>query len=106
MNDNEMNFERLIVTDVKIYPFRQSQVLNHIKGLAIIVINDQFTVRGLRVMDGESGLFVGYPNDPFYKGEDFHCICQPITSQLREHIENKVLEKYQEEIAKNETEDD
>ena len=46
-------------------------------------------------MEGENGLFVGYPNDPFYKGEDFRSICFPMTRQLREHIENCVLEKYQ-----------
>lgn len=101
MNDNEMNFECLTVTDVKVYP---CQGLNHIKGLATVVLNDQMLIRGLRVMDGENGLYVGYPNDPSYNGEELRYICQPITRQFREHIENKVLEKYQEEIAKNEAE--
>jgi stage V sporulation protein G len=50
-------------------------------------------------MDGENGMFVGYPNDPFYKGEDYRSICLPITRQLREHIENCVLEKYQAAVA-------
>ena len=59
----------------------------------------EMVVRGLRVMDGEHGLFVGYPNDPFYKGEDFRTLCNPITRQLKEHIENCVLEKYQASIA-------
>ena len=46
-------------------------------------------------MEGENGLFVAYPNDPFYKGEDYRSVCFPITRQLREHIETCVLEKYQ-----------
>ena len=46
-------------------------------------------------MDGENGLFVGYPLDPFYKGDDFRSIVFPMTRELREHIENCVLEKYQ-----------
>ena len=46
-------------------------------------------------MDGEYGMFVGYPNDPFYKGEDLRSTVFPITRALREHIENCVLEKYQ-----------
>lgn len=104
MNDNEMNFECLTVTDVKVYPLQVQ--MSNVRGLATVVINDQMLIRGLRVMDGENGLFVGYPNDPFYKGEEFRTVCQPISRQLREHIENKVLEKYQEEIAKNEAEDD
>ena len=104
MNNNKMNFECLTVTDVKVHPLHVQ--MTHIRGLATIVLNDQVVVRGLRVMDGESGLFVGYPNDPFYKGEDLRTVFQPINRQLREHIENKVLEKYQEELAKNEAEDD
>lgn len=69
------------------------------KGLATVVLNDQFLVRGIRIMDGENGLFVNYPSDPFYKGEDFRTICSPITRQLREHIENCVIEKYQKEVV-------
>lgn len=41
---------------------------------------------------------MSYPVDPFYKGEDLRCIAQPITRQLREHIENAVLEKYTERM--------
>ena len=70
-----------------------------VTNVATIVLNDQIQIRGLRVMDGENGMFVGYPNDPFYKGEDYRSICLPITRQLREHIENCVLEKYQAAVA-------
>lgn len=92
---DENSYECLCVTNVQVFPFN----LGNMKGLAAIVLNDQFLVRGIRIMDGENGLFVNYPNDPFYKGEDFRCIAQPITRQLREHIENCVLEKYQKEVA-------
>ena len=87
-------FDCLAVTQVKVYPFKEGPSMGKILGMASIVLNDQLQVRGLRIMDGENGLFVGYPNDPFYKGEDFRSICFPITRQLREHIENCVLEKY------------
>ena len=92
-------FDYLAVTNVQVFPFREGANLGHMKGYASIVLNDQIQIRGLRVMDGEFGLFVGYPNDPFYKGEDFRTICMPITRQLREHIENCVLEKYQAAVA-------
>ena len=69
------------------------------KALATIVLNDQIQIRGLRVMDGENGLYVGYPVDPYNRGEDFRSLVIPITRQLREHIENCVLEKYQASIA-------
>lgn len=87
-------FDCLAVTQVQVYPFQQGPSMGHLLGLASVVLNDQFQIRGLRIMDGENGLYVGYPNDPFYKGEDFRSVCCPMTRQLREHIENCVLEKY------------
>ena len=86
------------VTHVTIYPFKEPN-LGHVKGLAVIVLNDQFMVRGLRIMSGENGLYVGYPNDPFYRGDDFTSICQPITRSLREAIDDAVLTKYKQAIG-------
>lgn len=92
------SFDCLAVTQVQVFPFKEGPSMGHLKGLAQIVLNDQLVIRGLRVMDGENGLFVGFPIDPFYKGEDFRSICNPLTRQLREHIENCVLEKFQYEV--------
>lgn len=88
-------FDCLTVTNVRVYPFKETPTMGHLKGMASVVLNDQLQVRGLRIMEGENGLFVAYPNDPFYKGEDYRSLCFPITRQLREHIEACVLEKYQ-----------
>ena len=87
-------FDCLAVTQVQVYPFKETPSMGHVKGMASVVLNDQFQIRGLRIMEGDNGLFVGYPVDPFHKGEDFRSLCFPITRQLREHIENCVLEKY------------
>lgn len=95
---DENSYECLEVTSVQVFPFKECPSLDHMKGLAVVVFNDQLMLRGLRIMDGENGLYVGYPNDPFYKSEDFRTLAQPITRQLREHIETVVLEKYQEAI--------
>lgn len=73
--------------------------MGRMKGLATVVLNDQLHIRGLRIMEGDNGLFVGYPVNPFYKGEDFRTVVQPMTRPLREHIENCVLEKYQQAIG-------
>ena len=91
-------FDVLAVTNVQVFPFKGGVNMGHIKGLASIILNDQIQIRGLRIMEGENGLYVGYPVDPFYKGEDYRAIVCPITRQLREHIENCVLEKYQDSI--------
>lgn len=98
-NEHEQKFDCLSVTHVEVFPFNEGASMGHMKALATIVLNDQLLIRGLRVMDGENGLYVGYPNDPFYKGDEFRSLVVPMTRQLREHIENTVLEKYQAAIA-------
>lgn len=89
-------FDVLAVTRVVVFPFKDGANLGHMKGNAQITINDQLVINGLRIMEGENGLYVAYPPDCFYKGGDLRTVCFPITRQLREHIENCVLEKYME----------
>lgn len=91
------------VTDCQVFPFHEGPSMGHIKAIASIILGDQFMIRGLRVMDGENGLFVSYPVDPFFKGDDFRTLCNPITRALREHIETAVLEKYQQAVETSES---
>jgi stage V sporulation protein G len=98
-NKQEQKFDCLAVTHVEVYPFQEGPSMGHMKGIATVVLNDQLHIRGLRIMEGENGLFVGYPVDPFFKGDDFCHLVQPMTRPLREHIENCVLEKYQQAIG-------
>lgn len=99
LKDCSPSFDVLAVTSVKVFPFKEGPSLGHVKGMAEVALNDQLLIRGIRVMQGENGLFVGYPVDPFFKGEDLRTLAQPVTMALREHIENCVLEKYTEATA-------
>lgn len=97
--ENKPARKTIEITNVQIFLFNRTD-LGNIKGLATITFEDQFVIKGLRIVDGINGLFVGYPCDPFFKGEEngekqFRNLCFPITRELREHIENKVLTKYQ-----------
>lgn len=95
-DQTKTTFDCLAVTSVQVYPFKDHTGLGSMKAMATVVLNDQLIIRGLRVMDG---LFVGYPVDPFFEGEDFRSLVVPMTRQLREHIEDCVLEKYQQAIG-------
>ena len=101
MNENEsitkFEFDCLAVTHCEVFPLKTE--IGKVKAVANVVVNDQLLLRNLRVMDGTNGLFISYPNDPFYKGDDYKILYNPITRQFREHLENTVLEKYQEMIA-------
>lgn len=96
MHTNENDVLR--VTQVNVFPFKEGHSMGRIKALATVVLNDQLHLRGLKVMDGKNGLFVGYPVDPFYKGEEYRSIFSPITRELREEIETKVLEEYMDSV--------
>lgn len=89
-------FDVLAVTHVQVHVLKESQ--GKTKALARVVLNEQMQLTGLRVVDGSNGLFVSYPNDPSYKGEDYRSLFYPLTKELREHIEHCVLEKFQESV--------
>ena len=101
-NKKKINaFDCICVTDVRIFPIKQIEGLTHTKALAEIVFNDQLLIRGIRVVEGENGLYISYPY-PFHPtaGEDGQqrSTVFPITNVLRDHVEAVVLEKYHDTI--------
>ncbi len=89
-------FDVLAVTNVQVHALKES--LGKTKAFARVVLNEQMQLTGLRVVEGSNGLFVSYPNDPSYKGEDYRSLFYPLTKELREHVEHCVLEKFQESV--------
>ena len=59
------------------------------------VLEDQLQLTGLRVYEGAKGLFVSYPNNLSYKGEEYHQIYYPVTGDLRAAIEKAILAEYE-----------
>lgn len=104
MNKKKINsFDCICVTDVRISTIKQIDGLTHTKALAEIVFNDQLLIRGIRVVEGENGLYISYPF-PFHPttGEDGQprSTVFPITKVLRDHVEAVVIEKYQDAVKK------
>ena len=87
----------IVVTSVQIYLLKEP--MGKTRALARIVLNDAFQLTGLRIVDGSNGLFVSYPNDPSYKGDDYRSLFYPLTGELREQVEEAVLAKYNEALA-------
>lgn len=92
-------YDCVCVTDVRIIPIKQIEGLTQTKALAEIVFNDQLLIRGIRVVEGENGLYISYPFHPT-TGEDGQprSTVFPITNVLRDHVEAVVLEKYNDTI--------
>jgi stage V sporulation protein G len=87
------------ITSCQVYPFKEGNAQGNVRALASIVLNDAIQIRGLRVMNGEHGLYVGFPMDPFNRGDEFRSLCAPVTRAMREAIDVAVLGKFQQVTA-------
>ena len=69
-----------------------------LKGFASIILNDEFAVCDLKIINGNKGLFVAMPSRRRRDGS-FHDVAHPIVSTLREQIESVVLGEYHQLIS-------
>ena len=90
------NTSSMQITHVQVYPILDPQTKK--KAFARICINDELQLTGLTIYEGTHGLFVSYPNDPNFKGEDYKQIYYPVSSELRKHIETVILDEYEKEL--------
>lgn len=87
----------LQVTHVQVYPLKEP--VGKTKAMVRVVLGDHLQLTGMRLVDGVGGLFLAYPNDPGYKGDDYRSLFYPVTRELREHIEQKALKAFEEALA-------
>jgi stage V sporulation protein G len=80
------------VTKVSLRPISMKKVC----AIASIVIDDQFVVHDLRVVNGAKGLFVAMPSRKLPSGE-FRDICHPINTESRTAIQEAVLAQFETE---------
>ena len=67
--------------------------MNKVCAIASVVIDDQFVVHDLRVVNGDKGLFVAMPSRKLPNGE-FRDICHPINTDARNRIQQAVLDQF------------
>jgi stage V sporulation protein G len=77
------------ITSVDVTPF----VDKKLRAFATILLDNCFVVRGLKIIEGQAGLFVAMPNKRRHDGS-FQDIAHPITSDFRRYMEEVVLEAY------------
>ena len=82
----------LKVTACQIYLVKEP--MGKTRASARVTLSEEIHLTAIRVVTGANGLFVSYPNDPGYKGEDYKSLFYPLTRALREHIEQVVLLAY------------
>lgn len=79
------------VTDVRL---RRVQTDGRMRAIASITLDNEFVVHDIRVIDGNTGLFVAMPSKRTPDGE-FRDIAHPINSDMRTKIQQSVLIAYE-----------
>lgn len=96
----ERKGQTMNITDVRV---RRVTKEGKMKAVVSITIDDEFVVHDIKVIEGEKGLFIAMPSRKATDGE-YRDIAHPINSQTRTEIQDMILTKYRETLAREEAE--
>lgn len=82
------------ITDVRL---RKIETEGKLRAYVSVTFDDSFVVHDLRVIDGTKGMFVAMPSKRLPNG-DHKDIAHPINTEIREKIQNAVLDVYHREL--------
>jgi stage V sporulation protein G len=85
----------LEITEIRI-TLRDDEKL---RGFASITLDNSFVVRGLKIIEGATGMFVAMPNRRRKDGT-FQDIAHPINMSTREWMENLIIAEYKQELQR------
>lgn len=88
------------ITDVRV---KKVGTEGKLRAYVSVTFDDSFVVHNLKVIDGQSGIFVAMPSRKTTSGE-FKDVAHPINSSFREVVQRAVLEAYDKETEKVESE--
>ena len=83
------------VTEVRVFPVQEERL----KAYVAITFDHCFVVRDLKVINGNNGLFVAMPSKKRKDGT-FRDIAHPLNSEMRNKIEQHILNEYKGELKK------
>lgn len=83
------------ITEVKVFPVNEDKL----KAYVTVIFDNCFVVRDLKIINGNTGLFVAMPSKKRKDGT-FRDIAHPLNSEMRNELEKKILSVYEEELKK------
>lgn len=89
------------ITDVRI---RKIAADGKMKAIVSVTVNGEFVVHDIKVIEGQSGLFIAMPSRKTPDGE-FKDIAHPITSAAREVLQSAILGEYDKVVRESHEED-
>lgn len=82
------------ITEVKVFPASEGRL----KGYATMVFDNCFIVRDMKIIQSDEGFFVSMPSRRKKDGS-FKDIVHPLNVEMRQEIENKVIEEYKKVVG-------
>jgi len=82
--------------DVQVYPIEANKDRKtglKTKALVRVLVNG-IQLTGIRIVEKSAELYVYYPNDPSFVGNDFQALFYPATKALKIKIEKAVFKQY------------
>jgi stage V sporulation protein G len=83
------------ITEVRVFPVHEEKL----KAYVTITLDHCFVVRDLKVIHGNTGLFIAMPAKRRKDGT-FKDIAHPLNSDTRERMERAILAEYEREVSK------
>ena len=83
------------ITEVRVFPVQEEKL----KAYVTITLDGCFVVRDLKVIQGNTGLFVAMPAKRRRDGT-FKDIAHPLNQETRDRMERTILAEYEREIRK------
>ncbi len=83
------------ITEVRVFPVAEEKL----KAYVTITLDHCFVVRDLKVIHGNSGLFIAMPAKRRKDGT-FKDIAHPLNSETRDRMEKVILAEYEREMGK------
>ena len=77
---------------------------SRMKGMASVLLDDEFAVHDIRIIEGTKGLFIAMPSRKTSTG-GYRDICHPISQEVRSMFEKEILDAYEnaEDVSNEET---
>lgn len=80
------------VTSVNVH--KVSKEGSRMKGIASIVLDDSFAVHDIRIIEGDTGLFIAMPSRKTATGS-YRDIAHPINPDVRQILQDAILNEYE-----------
>ncbi len=82
------------ITEVKVYPVNEERL----RAYVTITIENSFVVRDLKIINGNTGLFVAMPSKKRKDGQ-FRDIAHPLNQETRSELEKIIFDAYEKEVT-------